>query len=51
MKKIFTVLVMALAMSLAFTGCASKKANKGPSDGLIVAFSLRERQKYVKIQV
>ena len=30
MKKIFTVLVMALAMSLAFTGCASKKANKGP---------------------
>ena len=31
MKKIFTVLVVALAMSLAFTGCASKKANaKGP---------------------
>ena len=31
MKKIFTVLVMALAVSLAFTGCASKKANaKGP---------------------
>lgn len=31
MKKILTVLVMALAMSLAFTGCASKKANaKGP---------------------
>lgn len=31
MKKIFTVLVVALAMSLAFTGCASKKAKeKGP---------------------
>ena len=31
MKKIFTVLVLALAMSFAFTGCASKKANqKGP---------------------
>ncbi|MBO4628808.1 MAG: hypothetical protein J5687_02535 [Treponema sp.] len=31
MKKIFTVLIVALAMSLAFTGCASKKANaKGP---------------------
>ena len=31
MKKIFTVLVVALTMSLAFTGCASKKANaKGP---------------------
>ena len=32
MKKIFTVLVLALAASLAFTGCASKKANasKGP---------------------
>ena len=32
MKKIFTVLVLALAVSLAFTGCASKKAkdSKGP---------------------
>lgn len=31
MKKIFTVLVVALAVSLAFTGCASKKAKeKGP---------------------
>ena len=31
MKKIFTVLVMALAVSLAFTGCASKKAKEnGP---------------------
>ena len=31
MKKIFTVLVVALAMSLAFTGCASKKAKEnGP---------------------
>ena len=32
MKKIFTVLVLAMAMSLAFTGCASKKAKtaKGP---------------------
>ena len=31
MKKIFTVLVLAMAMCLAFTGCASKKAKeKGP---------------------
>lgn len=31
MKKIFTVLVLTLAVSLAFTGCASKKvADKGP---------------------
>ena len=32
MKKMFTVLVLALAMSLVCTGCASKKANaaKGP---------------------
>ena len=32
MKKIFTVLVLAMAMCLAFTGCASKKAkdSKGP---------------------
>ena len=32
MKKIFTVLVLAMAASLAFTGCASKKAKeaKGP---------------------
>ena len=32
MKKIFTVLVLAMAVSLAFTGCASKKAkaSKGP---------------------
>lgn len=31
MKKIFTVLVLALAVSLSFTGCASKKAKeKGP---------------------
>ena len=31
MKKIFTVLVLALAVSLAFTGCASKKAKEnGP---------------------
>ena len=32
MKKIFNVLILALAMSLAFTGCASKKAkdSKGP---------------------
>lgn len=32
MKKFITVLVLALAVSLAFTGCASKKANssKGP---------------------
>ena len=31
MKKIFTVLVLALCVSLAFTGCASKKAKA--SDG------------------
>lgn len=32
MKKIFNVFILALAMSLAFTGCASKKAkeSKGP---------------------
>lgn len=31
MKKIFTVLVLAMAMCLAFTGCASKKAKEnGP---------------------
>ena len=32
MKKILSFVVMALAMSLAFTSCASKKANeKGPT--------------------
>ncbi len=33
MKKIFNVFILALAMSLAFTGCASKKAkeSKGPN--------------------
>ena len=30
MKKIFTIFALAIAMCFVFTGCASKKADKGP---------------------
>ena len=56
MKKIFTVLVMALAMSLAFTGCASKKASKGPKTysidiGYTIGGAIERGKEVLKINI